>query len=169
MCAMHYSRWRKYGTTGDAEMRRAENGSNTVCSVDGCETAAHARRLCPAHLARWRKYGDPLGTAPLHTPKTIEQLRLEAYEGRTGGQSTPSGYRYRTLKRGMRYAEHRLVMEHIIGRALYPDENVHHINGDRSDNRPENLELWSTWQPAGQRVEDKIKWAHELLARYEPG
>ncbi len=57
-------------------------------------------------------------------------------------------------------------MERMLGRFLWPDETVHHINGVRDDNRPENLELWSKAQPAGQRVEDKIAWAIDLLERY---
>jgi len=59
-------------------------------------------------------------------------------------------------------------MERAIGRELLPFENVHHVNGDRLDNRLENLELWSTSQPTGQRVEDKVAWALELLALYAP-
>jgi hypothetical protein len=63
--------------------------------------------------------------------------------------------------------EHRYVYEQNYGIKLLPHQNIHHINGDRLDNRIENLELWDTSQPAGQRVEDKILFYKELYEKYK--
>jgi endogenous inhibitor of DNA gyrase (YacG/DUF329 family) len=88
-------------------------------------------------------------------------------------QITEDGYVRLFVGRGSRGAdksghilEHRKVMQDYLDRALFPHENVHHVHGDKSDNRLENLELWTTSQPSGQRVEDKLAWARDFLAQY---
>ena len=55
------------------------------------------------------------------------------------------------MKNGRIY-EHTKIMSEILGRPLKKGELVHHKNGIRSDNRSENLELWSTGHPKGQKL-----------------
>jgi type IV secretory pathway protease TraF len=62
--------------------------------------------------------------------------------------------------------EHIYVMSQIMGRPLDKDETVHHKNGIKTDNSPENLELWVSRHPPGQRVADLVIWAKQIISKY---
>jgi hypothetical protein len=78
------------------------------------------------------------------------------------GKGEGNWYRRVYLEQGS-LLEHRFVMESILGRALYPEEEVHHKNGRRWDNRSENLELWTRSHPIGVRVSDLLDY---VVAHY---
>lgn len=83
------------------------------------------------------------------TPMTIERAR-RCSDYRGGRQVTPSGYVRIFVGKGHHLAntkgfayEHRLVAEQTLGRRLTRSEIVHHVNGSKTDNRPENLVIMS--------------------------
>ena len=104
-------------------------------------------------------FGDPLGGRTNDGSTKVWHLNKSGYMQIYDPKSI--------YKSGSQFVfQHRQVMGEHLGRPLLPNENVHHKNGDRADNRLENLELWSKSQPAGQRVADKLKWAREIIALY---
>lgn len=194
MCRSHINRLRK-GAPLDTPWRHEKADQVVVCRVPGCDYPAHTKGFCKGHYARVLK-GQPLdapwrfkrtrrtpnckapgcpriartrGFCVRHYQRVVRHGDPSAYFRRTGArryvsggyvfvQDPADGYKYQR--------EHRVVMEAAIGRKIRPEEDVHHRNGVRTDNRLENLELWSHSQPRGQRVEDKIAWCLEFLAKY---
>lgn len=151
LCRVHYRAWL------DTEAPR--------CSVADCGRPAHARGMCGLHRAWVRRYGKPE-----KPPRPRPKPGIGGYIPITrNGRTRP---------------EHVWLMEDLLGRPLRRDtrnraiETVHHINGIKDDNRVDgalvgfrsgNLELWSNSHPSGQRVDDKVAWAVDVLALYAPG
>ena len=92
-----------------------------------CSYSCHAKTIFTPELLKKIKRG----TGPNH------------WRWKKGGCKRKDGYILITID-GKRMFQHRYIMEKYLGRKLIKDENVHHINGNKSDNRIKNLRLYKT-------------------------
>ena len=146
LCKTHYSAYRRGKEFTRKKVHKYRDADQ--CLTEGCSKKPKAKGRCQSHSDKLRRHGD------------------EFYE-REIGKSWHSPQGYLLIKRdGKVIRQHRHVMQQHLGRELFEGEHVHHINGVRDDNRLENLELWNTSQPSGQRVEDKIKFYIKFLVQY---
>lgn len=113
--------------------RKFKIGPWPKCQVADCQSQAVAFEggLCGKHHMRLRRYGDP------HYVTSNEQFRQNCREAALKyKQAKPTTYK----KRNNRH-EHRVVAEEMLGRPLKRNEIVHHVDGDRHNNAPENLKV----------------------------
>lgn len=132
-----------------------------MCTIPGCDDPIKARGWCNRHYHLWRRNGDP--ERRINFPRGEGPWKLEPTSGyvRAYRPDHPNA-----AKVGGILLQHIYVMSEHLGRPLRRGETVHHKNGIRHDNRLENLELWVSKHPAGQRVEDLISFAKEIQADY---
>ena len=150
------------------------------CSYTGRKTGLSVEKTC-------EHCGKTIWTTPAKRDRTrfcgrsCASRGTSATKGRkrgtTGTKGAPplplgtarldaSGYTRTRIATGWQ-STHRAAMEQHLGRPLLPNENVHHINGNRADNRLGNLELWVKSQPTGQRPQDLVAWARVIIERYD--
>lgn len=154
LCAMHAKRLRVHGDIAKV-LPRGNFSKYKHCTINKCKKKHIAKGMCQMHYRRVALYDHP------------EAMNAIGYV-QSGGYTALHIPNHPMANKSGNVYEHRLVMAEHIGRWLSTEESVHHKNGNRKDNRLSNLELWSKAQPAGQRVEDKVKYAKEILERYAP-
>lgn len=104
--------------------------ANKVCRIDGCTNILKKQdgQICQVHRSRWFRHKN-------------YDISPDWKNLRKGKPSITSLGYVRININGKRILYHRYIMEQYLGRQLTKDERIHHINGIKTDNRIENLEL----------------------------
>jgi hypothetical protein len=103
-----------------------------ACIIEGCCKPVKYNKMCGMHAQRVRRYGDPHYV----TPEQQRRANNRAAQLARFDSVKPNTYR----KRHGRH-EHRVIAEQMIGRFLLPGEIVHHIDGNKQNNHPSNLQV----------------------------
>lgn len=114
------------------------------------------------HLLAKHKMGKHLaGKKRVFTDQHKENMRLAAikrWSGKSKGISLkPNGYYEITTGKNKGRSLHSVIMEIHIGRKLKKDEIVHHVNGVKTDNRIENLEIMTRSEHAKHHAMESLK------------
>lgn len=159
-CESHHRRWKKFGDPLKGRPAQRKYPSGVTCEIEGCNRLPVGRGLCGKHYQTWHSHGDPLASK-----WRWSSHRKDWHVGHLGYIVRYEPRNPNAVKNGY-VSQHRQAMADCIGRPLKKGENVHHKNGNKADNRIENLELWASGQPSGQRVQDLVSWAREILDEY---
>lgn len=160
LCTAHYQRARKGTDMSKPVIVAVSHVEHPECFHPGCtQPRGRDGKFCKMHYQRSRTGADMDAPNRKKHPAGVTAWATEKRSGYVTRKRKVDG-------RWITESQHRVVMAEILGRDLLPHESVHHINGDRADNRRENLELWSSSQPSGQRVADKLAWARQLIKDY---
>lgn len=98
-----------------------------TCTATNCDRPVKARKLCSLH------YDRLMFGRPMDAPVGYQRLNAQGW--------IMAEYRWISLGDGVEMLEHRYVMEQHLGRKLTTDECVHHKDGDKLNNRLDNLEV----------------------------
>ena len=161
-CRPHYQRWKAHGDPLGGNRSPRKGDPDRSCSAPECPRERYRESSwCTTHRHTIAKYGT------FEAP--IRQLKPDGYEVVDHHGYVRVMQRNHPMANGKGYIpKHRLVMAEHLGRMLATEESVHHMNGDKEDNRLENLELWVGYaaQPSGQRPRDLVKWARRVIEQY---